>query len=131
MLVAILAAVLYLALLICVWGFLSLATGLDVIAEPVGPLVGPVMAAVSTVLVFVGTMLRLSNDRGSLLPLVVVAVVYLASALVASVIVAFDRVDPLAGLLFFAAQVTGPFVPAAAIVAGLVVLVAPLTVRRG
>ncbi|MBG6056981.1 fatty acid desaturase [Cryobacterium sp. MP_M5] len=52
--VAVFAAVLYAALIVAAFGMISLATNLDVISEPdAGPLVGPSMAAVAVLLVFV------------------------------------------------------------------------------
>ena len=131
MLFAVLATVLYLALLVCAWGFTSLITDSDVITENVGPLLGPVIAGVSCVLVFAAVMAQVRNGRGWVVPVVVTAAVYLLPSLIAAVVVALDRVDVAAGLLFFAARETGPFVPVAAIVAGLLVAVAPLVLRTG
>ncbi len=125
-LIAVLATVLYLALLIFIWGFISLITNTDVINERVGPLVGPVIAAASTVLVFAGCMVQLRNQRGWLVPIVTAAAVYLGPPLIAALVVAFDRVDLVVGLLFFAARATSPYVPAAAIIGGLLVLLVPL-----
>lgn len=127
-----LSAVLYLALLICVWGFISLLSEQDVVAEPVGPLVAALIPAVSTAIVLVAVLLRLRDRRPRLawLPAVAsAAAVYLGAPLVAASVLAFDRVDAAGGLLFFASRATGPFVPAAAVLAGAMVLVAPL-VRR-
>ena len=63
------AMVLYGALLGCVYGFISLLTGRDVISEPdVGPLIGPVMAAVACVLVFVSVLMSLRPRSGPLRP---------------------------------------------------------------
>ncbi len=132
MLFAVLTAVLYLALVICVWGFISLLAGEDVVAEPVGPVVAGVIPATATLVVLVAVLLRLRDRRPRLawLPATVSAVaVYAGAPLVAASALAVDRVDAAAGLLFFAARVTGPFVPSAAVLAGLLVLVAPL-VRR-
>ncbi len=119
---------LYLALVICAWGFVSLVTDSDVIQEDVGPLIGPVIVALSCVLVAVGALFQLRNG-GRLLPVVIAAAVYLLPSLVAAAVVAFDRVDAATGLLFFAARVTGPFVPVAAILAGTIVWTAPAVLR--
>ena len=131
MLFAVLSTVLFLALLVCAWGFTSLITNRDIIDEKVGPLIGPVIAGVACVLVFAAMMVQLRNGRGWLVPLVTAAAVYLLPSLVASTIVALDRVDAAAGLLFFAARVTGPFIPAGAIIAGILVALAPAVTRAG
>jgi hypothetical protein len=129
---AVLTAVLYLALVICAWGFISLLAGVDVVAQPVGPLVAALIPAVSTAIVLVAVLFRMRDRQPRLawLPAALSAAsVYLGAPLVAASVLAFDRVDAAAGLLFFAERVTGPFVPAAAVLAGVMVLVAPL-VRR-
>jgi hypothetical protein len=133
---SVLATVLYLACLICAWGFISLLTETDVVTEPVGPLIGPIMAGLASVLVLFCTLFTLRNARAVLSwtgALIAGVSVYLLPALVAAVIVALGRVDFAAGLLFFAARVTAPYVPIAALIAAAIVLVAPLVSsgRRG
>ncbi len=125
------------ALLICVDGFLSLGTGLDPITEPVGPLIGPTMVALSGVIVLVATLLGIGSPRrrpgrpwllrGVLTGLLVFAV----PTAVGSLLVVLERGDAIAGLLFFAARATGPFVPAAAIIAFVVVLLVPVALALG
>lgn len=124
-----LGTVLYLAVVICAWGFVSLVTDSDVISEDVGPLIGPVIVGLSCVLVATGALFQLRNGEGWLLPILVTVAVYLLPPLLAASLVALDRVDVAAGLLFFAARVTGPFVPIAAILAGALVLAAPAALR--
>lgn len=129
-LTAVLATVLYLALIICVWGFISLLTNTDVISEQVGPLIGPVIAASATVIVFAGSLTQIRNGSGWLVPIVTAAGVYLAPAIIGALIVVVSSADPAAGLLFFAARATSPYVPAAAILATVVVLLVPLIRSR-
>ncbi len=128
MLFSVLAMVFYLACLICAWGFISLLSETDVIAESVGPLVGPIMAGLASVLTFFCTLFSLRNARTALSwpeAVIAAASTYLVPSLIGGAIVAFDRADLTAGLLFFAERATGPYIPAAAILAAAVVLVAP------
>jgi Family of unknown function (DUF6121) len=126
------AAVLYGALLVCAYGFISLFSGRDVIRQSdVGPLVGPVMVFVACALVLVSALLSLRPRGGPLrLPwaraITTGLAVYLLGPLAGAVIVTFDRGDVFSALLFFADNVTGPFVVASAIVAIPVLLVTPL-----
>jgi hypothetical protein len=134
-LTAVLSTVLYLACLICAWGFISLLGNTDVIADPVGPLVGPVIAGTASVLLLLGVLAELHAGRPGLPwigAIVTGLVVYLGAPLAGAIVVAFGRGDPVAGLLFFAARATGPYVPAAAILAFAVALLVPLvTASRG
>jgi len=122
----VLATALYLAVLICAWGFISLATTSDVIVERVGPLLGPLIAGTATVIVCAGCLAQLRNQAGWIVPLVTGAAVYLGAPGSAALVVMVTRTDAAAGLLFFAARATSPFMPAAAIIACLVVLLVPL-----
>lgn len=130
------ASVLFIACLICAYGFISLLAGIDVIPEGHdGPLIGPIMAAMASGIVLVGVLAALSR-RGSLrrpqwsIVIVTAALVYLLPALFGSLVVAFDQADAFAGVLFFAARATGPFVPSSAALAFVIVLVTPLVLRR-
>lgn len=131
-LISIGAAVLFGALSVCADGFLSLATGLDPIAEPVSPLIGPAMAALSGLIVLLSTLLGIGSPRRRpsrpwmLRGLVTGLLVFALPTAVGAVLVVLQRGDGVAGLLFFAARATGPFVPAAAIIAFVVVLLVPV-----
>jgi len=127
----VLATALYLAALICAWGFISLATNSDVIVERVGPLLGPLIAGTATLIVCAGCLAQLRNQTGWLVPLVTGAAVYLGAPGCAALVVMVTRADAAAGLLFFAARASSPFVPAAAIIACLVVLLVPLVRGTG
>jgi hypothetical protein len=129
-LTAVLAIVLYLALVICAWGFVSLLTDTDIIPERVGPLIGPIIAATATVIVFVGCLAQIRNGRGWLVPVVTGASVYLVPAVLGALIVVVSRADPAAGLLFFAARATTPYIPAAAVIAAVVVVLVPFASGR-
>lgn len=132
LLAAIMAVVLYAALLIAAYGTISLFTALDPISEPdVSPLIGPVMAASACVLVFVSVLMSLRPRGGPLrLPwarsVITALAVYLLGPVVGAVLVAVDRADLFAAVLFFATEVTGPFIVTSAIIAVPVVLFAPL-----
>lgn len=126
------AAVLFGALLGAVYGFISLLSNRDVIAEPdVGPLVGPIMAASACAVVFVSVLFSLRPSGGPLrLPwarsVITAIAVYLVGPAIGAMLVAIDRADLFSALFFFAESVTGPFVIASALIALPVVLFAPL-----
>lgn len=129
-LLTVLATVLYLSCVVCAFGFISLATDTDVIDEPdVGPLIGPVMVGVACTLVLVAVLFELRALRDGrprwLRGVVTGLAVYVVPPLVAAGVVAFDRVDAAAGLLFLAARLAGPYVPAAAILATALVALLP------
>jgi hypothetical protein len=132
LLAAIMAAILYGALLVCAYGFISLFSGRDVISQPdVGPLIGPVMVFVACALVFLSALLSLRPRGGPLrLPwaraITTGLAVYLLGPLVGAVLVTLSRGDVFSALLFFADNVTGPFVVASGIVAIPVLLATPL-----
>lgn len=126
------AVVLFAALLIATYGAISLFTGLDPISQPdVSPLIGPMMAAVACALVFVSVLMSLRPRGGPLrLPwarsIITAITVYLVGPAVGAILVAIDRADLFAAVLFFAAAVTGPFIVASALLAIPVVLFTPL-----
>jgi hypothetical protein len=136
-LVAALTTVLYCAILICAYGFISLLTDREVVAVTgVGPLVGPVMVAVACALVFFAVLFSLRPPRTLLRMPWARAVgtalaVYLVAPLVGAVIVSIGHGDLVAALLFLGRSITGPFVICSAIVALLLVLVTPPVIARG
>ena len=131
-------SVLYGACLICAFGFISLATGIDVIPRSSAPglvetMVGPTMAAIAIVIVFLAVLLALTPQPVTaswLRAIACAAAVYLLPPLAAAAAVAFADASAFVGLLFFVARVGGPFMPAAAALAGLVVFVTPPLARR-
>jgi hypothetical protein len=134
LLAAIMAAVFYGALLICAYGFISLFSGRDVIRQPdVGPLIGPVMVSVACALVFLSALLSLRPRGGPLrLPwaraVTTGLAAYLVGPAVGAILVMFSRGDVFSAMLFFADNVTGPFVIVSGIAAIPVLLVTPLLV---
>jgi hypothetical protein len=114
LLLPVLAAVTYLAALIAVWGLLSLALDRDVVDyAAAGPLLGPAMAAIATLVTFVA-LVRARRWR-SAWP------VALASILLAEIgmLAAAALAGGLEALLHFAIS---PFTLAAAALSGLVVV---------
>ncbi len=135
LLIAVLCTVLYIALLVAVWGFISLLTERDVVGEAgVAPLAGPAMAVAASAVVLFSVLFALRRFTGA--PpvgraLIAAAVVYLAAPLAGALVVAIDRADVASALLFAAVRATGPFVPAAAVVAALLLLAVPPVLALG
>lgn len=110
--VACFAAGLYLAVLVAVFGLISLATDTEVIADPaVGPLVGPAMtggAVLALLVCLVAVGVRLPGDRQRLAPLLCLGigvVCYLAFVLAGAVVgMIGDPGRPLRSLLFAVGQ---------------------------
>lgn len=122
--VAVFATVLDAALVIAVFGLISLYTDRDVISDAsVGPVVGPVMAGSSVLLVllwFLWIALRVPEDEqrialGTALLLGVVA--YLVFCAVGGFLVGVASGDPIAFVGFFSLQLMSPFAIAVGIVA--------------
>jgi hypothetical protein len=126
------ATVVYGALLMAIDGFVSLLADRPVIAEPdAGPLIGPVMAIVALLIVFLSILSGLRPaDAAPAIPvgraLVATAAVYLFSPLVGATAYAFGQPQLLTAILFFARYLASPFVIASAVLAGVVVLLLPL-----
>jgi len=133
--IAVLCTVLYFALLVAVWGFISLLSGRDVVGEAgVAALAGPAMVVAASAVVFLSVLFALRRFSGR--PpigraLVTAATVYLAAPVAGALVVAIDQADVASALLFAAARATGPFVPAAAVVAALLVLAVPPVLALG
>jgi hypothetical protein len=111
-LIAVFAAALFIALTICVSGFIALYAGAPVIVERgTGPLLVPVMFTVATAVVF--ALIGVTGARGSgriVLPaLGIGACAYLAFLLCGAVIYTFERGRVLLGLLFMASNASSPY----------------------
>ncbi|HEU0256775.1 MAG TPA: DUF6121 family protein [Microbacteriaceae bacterium] len=124
--VALFAAVLNAALVIGVFGPVSLLTGLEVIPEAdAGVLLGPAMVLAATLALFAMLLsrIRIPPDEqrvavgGALAAGVVAGVVYLV---VGGLGYAWARSDPLAGFLFVGRQAALPYVFLAAAIAAVV-----------
>ena len=134
-LISVLCTVLYLAVLVGVWGFVSLLTGIDVVPEPGIPiLAGPIMAAVACIVLLLSVLFSLRRITGRppvARAVVAGALVYLIVPLAGAAVLTLDAADPVAGLLFAAEMATGAFVPAAAIAAAVLVAAVPPVLALG
>lgn len=132
LLIAVMVAVLYGAILLALDGFVSLVADRDVISEPdAGPLVGPIMAVVALAIVFVSVLggLRPTSERPAL-PLARAAatavLVYLLGPLAGAIVYTAGQEQLLTGLLFFARYLASPFVIVSALLALVPILLLPL-----
>lgn len=129
--------VLYGAILVAVYGFISLLADQDVITESdAGPLIGPIMAVVILAIMFFSVLggLRPTAER----PRVPVGravgtatSVYLLGPMVGSIVYAFGQNQLLTAVLFFAHYLASPFVIASAVVALVLILLLPLIGMAG
>lgn len=111
----VLAAVVYIAAVVALWGILSLLLDREVVDYPdAGPLLGPAMAAAAGVVTWVA-LVRVRRSR-SPWPWTVLA---LLLSLAAMLLVALIGYGPVAVPHFL----IGPFITGAAVLSGLVVLV--------
>lgn len=123
--------VLYGAILVAVYGFISLIFDQDVISEPdAGPLIGPIMAVVALAIVFSSVLGGQRPEPGR--PRIPVAralgtatSVYLLGPMFGSVVYAFGQNELLTAVLFFAHYLASPFVIASAVVALVAILLLP------
>jgi Family of unknown function (DUF6121) len=129
--VAVMVAVLYGAVLLAVDGFVSLLVDRDVIIEAdAGPLVGPVMAVAALAVVFVSILggLRPSSAARKVpvgRAIGTVILVYVLGPMAGAAVYAFGQEQLLSAVLFFGRYLTSPFVIASAVIAGLTVLLLP------
>lgn len=132
LLIAVMVAVLYGALLLAIDGFVSLVTDRDVISEPdAGPLVGPVMAVAALSVVFVSVLGGLRPTFGKRRIPVGRAVgtaliVYLLSPSAGAIVYAFGQERLLSPFMFFGRYLASPFVIISAVLAGLTILLLPV-----
>ncbi len=124
--VAVFATVLYFALVICVSGLISLFANREVLAErDAGPLIAPIMFAVSGAALFVQlVVLGAGARRRSTIGAALVAgiAVYLLFVVVGAILYAVGNGDPLRGLFFISANAVGPYAVSVAVLATIVVL---------
>jgi hypothetical protein len=133
-LIAIVAAVVYIALMVGSLGFLRLVTDRDAIEPDASVLVGPSMvvaaAAVVFFLVLRGTRFptrRLPVGRSVLAALAV----WVAGPALGAILYAAGRTEPLLAISFFFRHLIGPFAACLVLAAFAVVLLAPLLDRPG
>lgn len=127
--VAVFATGLFLALVIAVFGVISLLADVEVIADPrAGQLAGPVATAAATLLVLGCLLLialRVPESRQRVAPLASLGIgvgVYLAWSLFAGIAFLFGRGDPVGALIFFGGLLMGPFAIAVGVIAFVIAL---------
>ncbi|MFC4242429.1 DUF6121 family protein [Gryllotalpicola reticulitermitis] len=113
--VAVFAAVLFAALIVALFGMISLLAAVPVIGNPhAGELVGPVAVAAATLLLFgclLSIALRVPEDRQRIAPLTALGVgagAYVAYAFFGAIAYFFGH-DAVGALIFFGGLMTGPF----------------------
>jgi hypothetical protein len=135
--IPLLAAVMHVALLVCVFGFVSLLGGDDVIPErDAGVLLGPVMV-LSATLVFAGGLIRTTReaDRDRRIPVLPVigwgAAAWLAYGIVGAGVYLTSGADVFASLAFAIRHLVDPFGIAVLGVSALLGLGAVALAARG
>lgn len=132
LLVAVMVAVLFAAILVAVDGILSVILDRDVISETdAGPLVGPIMAFAAMSVVFVSVLSGLRPVPGGTQISVIRAIVtggfvYVFGPAVGAIVYVFGREQTLSGSDFFLRYLSSPFVAASAVIAFVTVLCLPL-----
>ena len=125
--------VLYGAILVAVYGFISLVVDRDVITEAdAGPLIGPIMAVAVLAIMFFSVLggLRPVTGRPRVpvaRAVITAASVFLLGPLAGAIVYAFGQDQLLSALLFFAHYLASPFVIASAVVALVPILLLPLS----
>jgi multisubunit Na+/H+ antiporter MnhG subunit len=133
-LIAIVAAVVYIALMVGSLGFLRLVTDRDAIEPDASVLVGPgmVVAAAAVVFLFV---LRGTRYPARRLPVgrsvLAAFAVWAAGPAMGAILYAAGRTEPLLGVSFFFRHLVGPFAACLVLAALIVVLLAPFLDRPG
>jgi len=135
--IPLLAAVMHVALVVCIFGFVALLGGDDVIPErDAGVLLGPLMV-VSSTLVFAGGLVRTAReaDRDRRIPVLPVvawgAAAWLAYGLVGAVVYLLGGADVFASLAFALRHLVDPFGIAVLGVSALLGLGAVALAARG
>jgi hypothetical protein len=121
---AVLVVVTYAAAVIALWGFVSLALDVNVVAQTdAGPLLGPAMVLASVVVTFVA-LLRVRRRRSPVAAGVLAAAsVYVVMLVVGAVGYTLIRADGAWLVLFVGSYALSPFVLGAAVLAGAAVVV--------
>jgi hypothetical protein len=135
-LLPVLATVLYLALVIAAFGFLSLFLGRDVIAEAdAGTLLGPMMVAAAAAVTFRALVRVVGRQSPMGTALVAATSTYLVMIVVGAVLYAWGQGELVWLVIYSARQAVSPFVVSAAVLAGLTVVslwaVSPRAERPG
>lgn len=122
-LIPILAAAVQVALVVASWGFVSLLIDRDVIDDPtLGPLIAPLAVAISAIVVLLTLRQALTSGRLRLSAFAAVATTLLAMGLVIGVGAMIGHGDAAWLVLGAAAAYGAPFIPVAAVLAGVSVV---------
>jgi hypothetical protein len=133
-LIALVAAVVYVALMVGSLGFLRLVTDRDAIETDASVLVGPSMVVAAAAVVF---LLVLRGTRYPARPLpvrrsVLAAIaVWVAGPAMGAILYAAGRTEPLLAISFFFRHLVGPFAVCLVLAAFAVVLLGPFLDRPG
>ena len=133
-LIALVAVVVYVALLVGSLGFLCLVTDRDAIEPDASVLVGPGMVVAAAAVVF---LLVLRGTRFSARPLPVgrsvlaAFAVWIVGPAMGGILYAAGRIEPLLAISFFFRHLVGPFAACLVLAAFAVVLFAPFLDRPG
>jgi hypothetical protein len=134
-LIALVAAIVYISLVIAAYGFLSLILHRDIITEAdASVLVGPIMALAASAAVF-WIVLRGGRHRMPGLPwgrsVVAALVVWVVGPAVGGMFYAIGRSEPFSAITFFFGHLATVYTLASVVAAFVVVLLAPLLDRPG
>jgi multisubunit Na+/H+ antiporter MnhG subunit len=133
-LIALVAAVVYIALMVGSLGFLRLVTDRDAIEPDASVLVGPGMVVAAAAVVFF-LVLRGTRYPARRLPVarsvLAALAVWLAGPALGGILYAAGRIEPLLAVSFFFRHLLGPFAGCLVLAAFVVVLLAPFLDRPG
>jgi hypothetical protein len=122
--IAVFAAVLFLALAIAASGIISLYADREVLTErDAGPLIAPTMFTVATAALY-AVLVTLGRRRGSVLAgaLITAVITFFFFLISGSTLYSLGKGRPLLSLLFFGSNAVGPFAIAVAVIAFVVAL---------
>ena len=134
-LIALIAAVIFVALVVACDGVISLIANRDVIPQTdASPLLGPAMAAAGAAVVFIAVLPTRPWIEGrpnfSLSRSFVAAVaIYLAGPIVGAILYSIGRDEPFTAVIFFFQYLASPFAIAAAVAGFATVFGAPILER--
>jgi hypothetical protein len=133
-LIALVAAIVYVALMVGALGFLRLITDRDAIEPDASVLVGPGMVVGAAAVVFL-LVLRGTRYHARRLPfarsVLAAFTAWIAGPAVGGILYAAGRTEPLLAVSFFFRHLVGPFAACLVLAAFVVVLLSPLLDRPG
>ena len=110
--IAIFATALFLALVVCASGLISLIANREVLVEKdAGPLIAPVMFAVATAALYVQLVSARARRGGSIIlsAALIGVIVFVFYNIAGATLYSLGSGEPLRGILFFAANALGPY----------------------